>query len=582
MKAKFVFLFLFSSLQLIVVAPLYAGSVNRAEVQALLDKHYAEVRSGLSIIGGVSSFAPDDLKDLAKKYNRLNRLVNPSFFRKAGTDAEISQALAEYQAAYAEYQVKLAAKKKAAAAQKAQKIASVKAPATSQPTKNDSVKPAPVDDRAQSPKASSPEPVRAKVPPPPAPAVIPAPEVFVASQKEASSKPAPAPEVPAVTPGPVAAEEPGLVILAPIKKEEAKPVAVAPSPAQPVAPSAPEPVIVARPQRPDLPAAIPSLSPGRKLTPDELAALTGGNPSTSPAVTTPPLPQRPPAQNSKEQEFAQDASSVASVTSPASSKEVIQKIQKIADSHTSCGNSKVSNRSRLKTKPGFYHGVLVSFARSLCRPNDVVKAAMVKQNVSRIASLKGPSPYDNNLKTTFNRLLSLGLWESNGNFREGVDRSKGRSRSQSAEAGAFQTSYDVRGALNRTARAGIQNLESEYKSNSSACLNDVTRSSAARVSVIGGGAAGDFQRLLRTCPALAVEHAAITLNNNPAHYGPAKRGRVNPFPACNKVFDEVQKYVNSQRDVVCSALAVNSSSQVASARSAPVKPQKSKRRAARR
>lgn len=216
-----------------------------------------------------------------------------------------------------------------------------------------------------------------------------------------------------------------------------------------------------------------------------------------------------------------------------------------------CASDGDESRSMLWERPKYLAITLKSFARSVCRSsNDPSKVAMLesapnsKASFVQLASLQSteslriPSRESSDLINTYALLLGLGLRESDGNFKEGADRTARHSSSSTIEAGAFQTSYNIRSCLGRVVRGkpkhpganrGLVSLEQAYANASAAdCMNmsggnvrvpDASRSSS------------NFQVALKACPALAVEHAAITMQCR-NHYGPLKRGEAKIMRKC--------------------------------------------------
>jgi hypothetical protein len=248
-------------------------------------------------------------------------------------------------------------------------------------------------------------------------------------------------------------------------------------------------------------------------------------------------------------------------------------LKKIADQHSDCGGAPIAKQGKLKDHPGFYYGVVDSFARSMCRPNDGIKKPMLSGAGSRDAInkfdfipelssvVKGKSENKDNdrvLIATYSILLTEGMLESNGNFREGRDVTAKNQSSDAAEAGLFQTSNDIHQQLigfgDRAANDGLLALEKEYERNPKACMTQTfsegMHQDKNRDDVAGSGAR--FQKLLRSCPALAVEHAAITIRHYMGHYGPIKRGTAKP--GCEKMLSEAYDYVNRSRGSICPEL----------------------------
>lgn len=240
--------------------------------------------------------------------------------------------------------------------------------------------------------------------------------------------------------------------------------------------------------------------------------------------------------------------------------EAMKRLTDMADA-SDCAKKTVGNRSRLGKVKGYYHNVVVAFARSVCRPNDSAKLAMLRQNRQPdppgIMRVSGGNA-DQGLVNTYATLMSLGLRESNGNFKEGRDRSASN-YGKSAEAGLYQTSYDVagRGKSQKYWVNGMVQLENEYEKNPQACGTEFYGVGVPQLQSGRREQPWDrFQRLLRNCPQLAVEHAAITTQNNSRHYGPLRRGEAPAIPACKQLLNEVYETVTSDPASICSGLAV--------------------------
>lgn len=220
------------------------------------------------------------------------------------------------------------------------------------------------------------------------------------------------------------------------------------------------------------------------------------------------------------------------------------------------------NRGSIGSKPGYLLVMLKSFARSVCRPeNDTAKTAMVKgsSNVMKDA-LHGPlkvadirksldgsdTREDRTLVDDYLLLLGLGLRESSGNFNEGRDESANNFSAKTAEAGCFQSSANVKDCVEDSAKVALTDLERSYTgATKQECMSDLTK--AAEGFVPDASKSGeDFQTALKTCPALAVEHAAITIRHCKDHYGPLKRDEAKKMEGCKPLFDSM--YVQLKGD----------------------------------
>lgn len=241
--------------------------------------------------------------------------------------------------------------------------------------------------------------------------------------------------------------------------------------------------------------------------------------------------------------------------------EVRKKIARMAD-RSQCSNLRVSNRSAFGAVPGYFHGVLYTFARSVCRSNDIPKLAMLESKAKPTSSLlirASTKKADQKLVSAYATVLSLGSAESNGNFRAGRDVTGGNYSGDTAEAGLFQTSNSVRGYLSNRANAGLDKLEDQYSSmDPSLCMVDIFKQSAATHSPrpTGRGEGARMQKLLLNCPALAVEHAAITIQNS-SHYGTLNTGLARPIPACRKLIENVYEMIDANRETMCPSVSIN-------------------------
>jgi hypothetical protein len=204
-----------------------------------------------------------------------------------------------------------------------------------------------------------------------------------------------------------------------------------------------------------------------------------------------------------------------------------------------CAEAGDPQRTALYRKPRYLAVMLKTFARSVCRPsNDRSKMAMLngRPGHDALGNIAGGSP---TLVDTYALLLGLGLRESSGDFKEGADASvQGRRSSASIEAGAFQTSYDIHGCLKGNARVGLTSLEKSY---ANASREDCMMSDGdATVDIPDASKNGvAFQKALRNCPALAVEHAAITIRQCKQHYGPLQRREAKTFASCKPLLRSI-------------------------------------------
>lgn len=208
--------------------------------------------------------------------------------------------------------------------------------------------------------------------------------------------------------------------------------------------------------------------------------------------------------------------------------------------------------------------MMTVFARSLCRAeSDPVKSAMARSGGPSYDALTdyGLSSPDStaSLINSYSVLLPLGMWESSGNYLQGRDMSARNTSSSTAEAGLFQTSYNihayVKNANNgRNARAAMTDLLTRYERNPQACMKDLFKGGKTS-RTYGTGAGARFQNLMKSCPALAVEHTVIAIRYGKRHYGPLRRRQARPNPSCKNALKSMADLVKNDRQNVCAALA---------------------------
>jgi len=136
--------------------------------------------------------------------------------------------------------------------------------------------------------------------------------------------------------------------------------------------------------------------------------------------------------------------------------------------------------------------------------------------------------------------------ESSGEHCVGRDASATNTSSDSAEAGAWQTSYD-----SHTRSPELPKLFDKYRADTSGCLLSTfaegVSCSASDWKNWGTGADGlAYQKLNKECPAFAAEYAAVMLRVNggtKGHYGPLRTKAAEIRPECDEMLHEVQKVV---------------------------------------
>lgn len=138
---------------------------------------------------------------------------------------------------------------------------------------------------------------------------------------------------------------------------------------------------------------------------------------------------------------------------------------------------------------------------------------------------------------TYTLLIGLGMRESSGKYCEGRDLSAGNVKSDEAEAGMFQASWNSSGA-----DAELKMLFDQYSKDQSKCkltlfAQGVTCKSHDAVNY-GTGTGLAYQKLAKSCPAFAVDYAAVLVRVLKAHFGPINRKEAQIVPECRAMLEK--------------------------------------------
>jgi hypothetical protein len=219
---------------------------------------------------------------------------------------------------------------------------------------------------------------------------------------------------------------------------------------------------------------------------------------------------------------------------------------------------------------GYLEGVALVFARAVCNASrsDVLVVSEAKTGKDSSDAL---SWYNSNfaavgmtndvggrdtLRHAYTLLLGLGMRESSGQHCVGRDPTASNTTANSAEAGAWQTSWD-----SHVASVELPKLFSLYQASASGCLLDVFSQgvTCSAADWKNWGAAGDglsFQQLEKACPAFAAEYAAVMLRvdgGTAGHYGPLRTKAAEVRPECDALLRQVETVVE-QSPSGCAAL----------------------------
>jgi hypothetical protein len=197
---------------------------------------------------------------------------------------------------------------------------------------------------------------------------------------------------------------------------------------------------------------------------------------------------------------------------------------------------------------GYINGVAVSFAR-VClklKAGDSAALAMTAPlggTSSDALAWYGAAAGDRSttLRQLFALLYGLGIRESSGNCFEGRDRSASNVTADTAEAGLFQQSWN-----SRSASPELPKLFEAYSANPDGFLSIFREGlSGSASSNEGRGEGVAFQALCKSCPAFAVEAAAVGLRTIRRHWGPINRREAQIRPEAETLLLQVQKLIDS-------------------------------------
>lgn len=231
---------------------------------------------------------------------------------------------------------------------------------------------------------------------------------------------------------------------------------------------------------------------------------------------------------------------------------------------------KYSWKDRGQMPRGYIRGFALVFARAACDPSRSDLTVVAKANTHDDAhdalswydaifsglSMSNAAAGTDTLRHTYALLLGLGMRESSGEHCCGRDMSATNVSSDSAEAGAWQTSWDSHGASPE-----LTKMFDRYRTNPPACFLDEFKDgvtcSATNWQDWGTGADGlAFQKMEKECPAFAAEYAAVMLRvsgGSSGHYGPLRTRAAEVRPECDALLSQVQALV-AKNPAVCGAL----------------------------
>jgi TIR domain len=233
----------------------------------------------------------------------------------------------------------------------------------------------------------------------------------------------------------------------------------------------------------------------------------------------------------------------------------------VAAISTIAGRSEIAQYSwdnRGAAPPGYIKGMAVVYARVYLKlkAGDAVAADMAKANTGDFdhdalayyrdifgaAGMSNAASGAATLRHLFVLLIGLGMRESGGRYCEGRDRSAANTTAESADAGLFQTTFQI-----MSVSPLLTELFNYYLANPSGFADVFDEGMACKPvdrANFGEGDGQKFQRLTKQCPAFAVEVAAVGLRHMYSHWGPIRRREAEVRPECDVMLRRVQDFAD--------------------------------------
>jgi uncharacterized protein (TIGR02594 family) len=237
-------------------------------------------------------------------------------------------------------------------------------------------------------------------------------------------------------------------------------------------------------------------------------------------------------------------------------------VNKIAQLAATSDLARYSWGGRGAAPPGYIKGMAVAYANVYAKwkKGDSAAAVMAAPNSgdtsrdafawydAHFAALgmgNGPdeAKTGDTLRHLFVLLTGLGMRESSGRCCEGRDLSASNTTADTAEAGLFQQSWN-----SRFASPELPKLFSEYSANPQgfySIFSEGVTPHGGDLDDFGSGDGATFQALCKSCPAFAVEAAAVGLRTIRTHWGPINRQEAELRPEADQLLRHVQDIVDS-------------------------------------
>ena len=223
----------------------------------------------------------------------------------------------------------------------------------------------------------------------------------------------------------------------------------------------------------------------------------------------------------------------------------------------------ISWADRGKAPDGYYSGLAQTFALAILRYQDGDPACGIMASKAGNASSDALAYYSaefaakgmhNNvagldtLRHLFVMQVGLGMRESSGNCWEGRDMSASNVQSETAEAGLFQTSWNI----SSFAPNEIKGLLKEYRQNPNGFQPTFGREcepTPDNLDLYGSGDGAKYQWLARYAPAFASLVTGVGMRKAYSHWGPIKRKEVEIKTEVDRLLNDVQSLTLSSPPV---------------------------------
>ncbi len=207
---------------------------------------------------------------------------------------------------------------------------------------------------------------------------------------------------------------------------------------------------------------------------------------------------------------------------------------------------------RGKAPIGYTKGVACSFAKAVLSLRSGYGPTTTMAHAVRLAvdhdaltvyesqfAAKGMSNMrdgEDTLRHLFVLLMGLGMRESSGKYTEGRDMSASNTSADSAEAGAWQQSWDSHGGIPQ-----LQGMFDQFKPAGDILLPVYKEGVTSSISQDWGTGAGrDFQHLCKHSPHFAAMACALGMRSLSNHWGPLVRHEASIEPAADAMLKVVQ------------------------------------------